>query len=382
MELSNGRINLEALNIEGCEGKHLPGSQLSPSDFGTYSYNQFHSMNALEILRETIKILRHNSFGFLAIAALLICPVSAVSLSNVLVAHSIVKRLSIRLLLVARASGLPLNPVVKQSCQRFCEMAVSTAVCFPLYITLLLLAKAGVVYSVDCSYSKKQFDVSKFCVTIRKIWRRVVSTYIWACVVIVGVLTLFLPLIVAVCNVFLIFGCTPDLIVYPGLVVGLVYSVIFAHAIITCNIAIVISVLEDASGSQALLRSSVLIRGQTQVGLLVYLGSTIGMAFVQGLFEHRVKTLSYGDGSSRIWEGPLLVIMYSFVVLIDSMMTAVFYFSCRSFHMEEASNGEVLSLLEMMNHSPRTPAATHSPRTPAATHSPRTQVLNDSNVIG
>ncbi|GAB4840063.1 hypothetical protein Ancab_020772 [Ancistrocladus abbreviatus] len=375
MEVSSDRISLEALNVEGPGGKHLRVSQLTSSDFSTYSDQQFHSMSALEILRETVKILRYNSSGLLAIAALLICPVSAVSLSNVLVGHSIVKRLSVRLLLVARTSGLPLNPVVKQSCQRFCEMAVSTAVCFPLYITLLLLSKAGVVYSVDCSYSKKQFDVSKFCVIVRKIWRRVVSTYIWACMVTVGVLTLFLVLLVAVGNVFLMIGFTPDLIVYPGVVVGLVFSIVFAHAIITCNIAIVISVLEDASGSQAMLRSTILIRGQTHVGLLMYLGSTIGMAFVQGLFEHRVKTLSYGDGSSRIWEGPLLVIMYSFVVLIDSMMTAVFYFSCRSSHIEAASNGEALSILEMMTRSPKTPAAVRSPRTPATTHSPRTPAV-------
>jgi hypothetical protein len=80
------------------------------------------------------------------------------------------------------------------------------------------------------------------------------------------------------------------------------------------------------------------------VGLLIFLGSTIGMAFIEGLFEHRVKTLSYGDGSSRIWEGPLLVIMYSFVVLIDLMMSAVFYYSCRS-HGMEASDGECLAIL-------------------------------------
>ncbi|GMH01761.1 hypothetical protein Nepgr_003600 [Nepenthes gracilis] len=100
-----------------------------------------------------------------------------------------------------------------------------------------------------------------------------------------------------------------------------------------------------------------LIKGQTHVGLLMYLGSTIWMAFVQGLFEHRVKTLSYGDGSSRIWEGPLLVIMYSFVVLIDCIMTAVFYFSCRSCSIESTSNGEVLPILEVITRSPKKPAA-------------------------
>lgn len=348
MDAFDGKISLEGLALEGSRNSQM-GSSFG---LGTQLDYQFRTMSALEILRETVRILRYNCAGFMAIAALLICPVSAVQLSNSLIDHSIVRRLTIRLLLIARTSGLPLNPVVKQSCQKFSEMVVSTSLCFPLYVTLSLLSKAAVVYSVDCTYSMKQFDTSKFCVIVRKLWKRVVVTYIWACMVIVGVLTLFLVLLVAICNVFFIFGFTSDLLVYPGIAMGLVFSVVFANAIIVCNVAVVISVLEDASGPQALLRSSVLIRGQTQVGLLMYLGTTIGMTFVQGLFEHRVKTLSYGDGSSRIWEGPLLVIMYSFVVLIDSMMNAVFYFSCRSFSME-AANGEAQPILEMATTTPK-----------------------------
>ncbi|XP_074309684.1 uncharacterized protein LOC141644125 [Silene latifolia] len=337
----------EELSFEGSGNTQIENS----INLGTNFDYQFRSMSALEILRETVRILRFNSTGFMVIAALLICPVSAVQLSNLLVDHTIVRRLTIRLLLIARTSGLPLNPVVKQSCQRFSEMAISTAVCFPLYATLSLLSKTAVVYSVDCTYSKKQFDASKFCVIAKKLWRRVVVTYLWACMMIVGVVTLFLVLLVALCNVIMIMGFSLDWILYPGMVFGLVFSIVFANAIIVCNIAVVISVLEDAWGPQALLRSSVLIRGQTQVGLLMYLMSTIGMAFVQGLFEHRVKTLSYGNGSSRVWEGPLLVLMHSFVVLIDSMMTAVFYFSCRSFNLEEA-NGEAQSIMEMITATP------------------------------
>ncbi|KAL8161476.1 hypothetical protein V2J09_012965 [Rumex salicifolius] len=113
----------------------------------------------------------------------------------------------------------------------------------------------------------------------------------------VAVIAFFLVLLVVICNMFLVFGFSPELIFYPGVLGGLVFSVVFANVIIICNVAIVISVLEDASGPQALLRSSMLIRGQTHVGLLMYLGSTIGTAFVQGLFEHMVKKLSYRDGS-------------------------------------------------------------------------------------
>ncbi|KAF5449570.1 hypothetical protein F2P56_030002, partial [Juglans regia] len=337
MEVAYGtppRNRLDHLKKDGSEETHLRKLELESSDNVTVPNSQFRSMNALEILRESVKILRYNLSGFMMITALLICPLAAVFLPNVLANHSIVRRLIIELLLVAKSSGLPLTSLVKQSCQRFAEMVVSSAMCFPLYITMSLLSKAAVVYSVDCSYSRKKFSVSKFYVIIAKIWRRLVSTYLWVCILVVGCVTLFCVLLVAVCNAFAVIGLSPGMIVYAAVMAGLVFSVIFANAIIICNIAIVISVLEDVSGHHAMLRSSVLIKGQTQVGLLIFLGSTVGMAFIEGLFEHRVKTLSYGDGSSRIWEGPLLVVMYSFVLLIDSIMSAVFYFSCISSNVE------------------------------------------------
>jgi len=348
MEISSGgcspRIRVDHLKKEGSDETRLRQAlELELSDHN----HEIQSMNALDILRETIRILRFNSWAFMIIAFLLICPVSAVLLSNVLVDESVVKNLTIRLMLVAETSGLPLRPMIKQSCQRFADTVIASAMCFPLYATLLLLSKTAVVYSVDCTYSRKKFDGSKFCVIVAKFWRKILATYMWACTVIVGCITMFCVFLVAFCSALAVLGFSPNVVVYAALMVGLVFSVVFANAIIICSVALVISVLEDVSGAQAMLRSSILIKGQTQVGLLIYLGSTIGMAFVEGLFEHRVKTLSYGDGSSRMWEGPLLVIMYSFVVLVDSMMSAVFYFSCRSFSMEN-SNGDGNSILETM----------------------------------
>lgn len=350
MEISSA-VSPRIHSVVGNNGKNdfsdLQDVEFQSADNGERSSHHFHSMNALEILRETVRILRYNTTSLIGIAALLICPVSAVLLSNVLADHSIVKTLTIRLLLVAKSSGLPLKPFIRQSCQKFSETAVSAALGFPLYITLSLLSKAAVVYTVDCTYSKKKFDLSKFYVIINKIWKRIVVTYLWTCVVIVSCLTSFFVLLISVSSLFSVMGFPPDLILYPALVLGLIFSIILANSIIICSTAVVISVLEDVSGSQALLRSSSLIKGQTQVGLLIFLGSTIGMAIVEGLFEHRVKTLSYGNGSSRIWEGPLLVIMYSFVVLIDSMMSAVFYFSCKSSRME-ASNIESQPVLDVL----------------------------------
>ncbi|XP_031265671.1 uncharacterized protein LOC116124106 [Pistacia vera] len=331
--------------MEGSEDTHLQDLELESSNHGNdVSDPHFHATSALEILRETVRILRFNCSAFMLIAALLICPVSALLLSKVLVDRSIVKKLTVRLLLVAKASGLQLRPFIKQLSHNISEMAVSSTMCFPMFITLSLLSKVVVAYSVDCTYSKKQVDFSKFFGVIRKIWRRPVETYLWVCMVISGCLTTFFVLLVAVCSSLSVVGFAP-LVGYAAIIVGLVFSVVFAIAIIICNTGIVICVLEDVSGAQALLRSGYLIKGQTQVGLVIFLGSTIGMAFIEWLFDHRVTTLSYGDGSSRLWEGPLLVMMYSFVVLIDSMTNAVFYFSCK-YYRTEASSAECQSILE------------------------------------
>ncbi|GER48308.1 ATP synthase subunit beta [Striga asiatica] len=223
------------------------------------------------------------------------CPsnllVSAVVLSNVLVDQSPVKRLTFRLMLVAKSSGLPLRPFVKHSCYKLSEVVVSATMCFPLFVTLSLLSKAVVIYSVDCTYSRKKFDYSKFYVIIFKIWS-IVFTYMWVCVVISGCLTLFLVFLVVVNSVFLTMGFPPDLSLYPVMVVGFIFSIVIVNAIIMCNIGVVISVLEDVLGPHLLRSIS-----------LIFLGLAMGLAIVEGLFEHRVKTLSYGDGSSRIWEG-------------------------------------------------------------------------------
>ncbi|RAL40110.1 hypothetical protein DM860_008250 [Cuscuta australis] len=290
----------------------------------------FHSTSALEILRETVRVLRFNSTGFLSIMALLIFPVSGFLLSNVFVNQSLVKKLTVRLLVLVRSSGISLGPFVEQFARKSSEMVVAAAVSFPLCATLLLLSRAAVVYSVDCTYSRELFDSLKFYVMMTKIWKRIVFTYLWASTAVSGCLTLFLVVIVAITTLFSMLGFPPNLIIYPPIVLGVIFAILLANCIVICNIAIVVSVLEDVFGLQALLRSVSLIKGKTRVGLLVCFGTTVGLEFVKGLFDRRVKTLSYGDGSSRLWEGPLLVIMHSFLLLLDSMMYAVLYFCCKS----------------------------------------------------
>ncbi|KAI3744461.1 hypothetical protein L1987_57542 [Smallanthus sonchifolius] len=314
---------------------------MEPPDSNTIlrSDQLFPHTNSFQILRETVRILMYNPTTFIAIGTLLISPVSAVHLSNLLVDQSIVKYTTKTLLLVLKSSGLPSIPFVQQSCQKFAEIAISSMASFPLYCTLLLVSKAAVVYSVECTYSRKKFVSSKFYVILKTIWRRIISTYLLICALIVGCLALFMILLICVTRLLYVIGFSRDSIVCIVVIFGLVFLVFLAHTLIVCDLSMVISVWEDISGTQALVRSRVLISGQTQVGLMIFVGSAIGMAFVKGLFEHRVKSLSYGDRYSRVWERPVLVLVYSFVVLIDFMMSTVFFFSCKSYSLEAVECG-------------------------------------------
>ncbi|WOL01695.1 hypothetical protein Cni_G10412 [Canna indica] len=301
-------------------------------------------MSALEILRETVRILRAEPSPFMSALAVLICPVSAFLLSGALAPSAATSSLASRFAHLATGSGLPPALTVLKLCHYFAAALISAAACLPLLATVLLLARSSITYSVACAYAGKKALRAEFFTLVGRIWRRLLSTFLWDCAAISACLSLFVALLLIVCNALSIMGYPPEIIIYPAMLILLFFSMGYAHTIIVCNLASVISVLEEVSGLRALLRSVNLIKGQTQAGLLIFLGSTIGMTFVQGLFEHRVKTLSYGDGSSRLWEGPLLVFMYSFVALIDSMMSAVFYFSCRSSIIEEVD--EDVNLLE------------------------------------
>lgn len=316
-------------------------------DHENVSHFQFQSNSVLEILRECVRILRFNLSGFMSIVTLLISPVSAASLSNVFASPSVVNKLSFRLIALTKFTGLSLGTSVEHSCQKLSEVLVSLVVCFPLYITLSLMSKAAVVYAVDSTYARKEFDSSKFGVLVSKVWMRVVSTYLCACLLVAACVIGFLVVLIVLCNLFFVFGFSADLIIYPLIALGLAFCVVFANAIVISKVGIVVSVLEDVSGAQALFRSWTLISRHTQTGISIVLGSSIGMAFVEELFEHRVNKISYGDGSSRLWEGPLLVLMYSFVVLIDTMMNAVFYFSCKtqSLHPSDEDEEELLRLV-------------------------------------
>ncbi|KAF8664184.1 hypothetical protein HU200_054880 [Digitaria exilis] len=269
-------------------------------------------MNALEILRETVRVLRGDPHAFTSILFLLLCPASGC------------------LLLSAAAldgpsccrwpGGSSSRPRRRGSRSRISSgrwrhhlaaTLVSSLVSFPALLTLLLAARAAVAYSVAAVYAGKPLAAGTSPPSRAARGRASLPRTCSGAPPSPPASSLSLDSSSPSAPRSRPCSTRPTLSSCAGLFTVLAYSVMYAHTIIICNLGGVIAVLEEVAGFNALRRSVQLMRGQTHVGLLIFLGSTIGLAFVEGLFEHRVKTLSYGDGSSRLWEGPLLVLMYS-----------------------------------------------------------------------
>lgn len=101
------------------------------------------------------------------------------------------------------------------------------------------------------------------------------------------------------------------------------FCVAFAHIVVVGNLARVLSVLEGESGGfDSLMKGKRLLEGRRQVALSMALLSSVGFRVVECLFEFRVC-----KGNSP-WEAPILVSMYSAVLVWDAVVTVVFYYAC------------------------------------------------------
>ncbi|KAF8388997.1 hypothetical protein HHK36_025682 [Tetracentron sinense] len=86
----------------------------------------------------------------------------------------------------------------------------------------------------------------------------------------------------------------------------------------------VLVVLEsECYGYESLMKAKNLIEGRRQTALVMALLSNVGLRLVECLFEFRMcKGMS-------VWEGPMLISMYSLVLVMETVMNVVFYYTCK-----------------------------------------------------
>ncbi|GMQ10817.1 hypothetical protein CsSME_00053673 [Camellia sinensis var. sinensis] len=113
---------------------------------------------------------------------------------------------------------------------------------------------------------------------------------------------------------------------------AIAYSIVLANTLIICNLASVSSGMDKCGGYLALLKACLLIRGRTGTALALAVPVNIALSVVEALFQYRVVRAFYGaksSFSSMAIEGFLIAYLYSIIVVIDTIVSCVFFKSCQ-----------------------------------------------------
>lgn len=325
--------NSEALDVSALTRSHEPSHHYH--EVLARHADRFGAMGALDVLRESITIFRANASTLMSLMLLLICPVSTLFLSHALLHGKLANKLAARLYASAGSIGLlHYLSLVKSIYESLSQVFLSYVFAAPVLFSVWLLAKASIIYIVSSTYTGKPVSFYSSLGAGVRLWKRVFCTYFWNCLILVGFGTTAATIFLLVVSLLDTLQFSADLIFLMELALGLFYSVIFAQVLVIGNLANVVSILEEEYGLAALSSSFHLIKGKIQVALSLFCGTLLVTVMVESLYQYRVIGIppsNYAiNTASRMWEGPLLVFMYSFLLLLDAIMGCVFYFTCKS----------------------------------------------------
>ncbi|KAL2603222.1 hypothetical protein R1flu_019714 [Riccia fluitans] len=313
--------------VPSWEGDHRPRKR----------FNGLLPLDTLDIMREAARLLRRHSDLLTTLTAVLICPISIIVLTHVLVTHKIIDWLAVRVEM-SMLEGSPATefhtPQMKFIYQKLAEFWVTSVVSFPLAVTMDSLAKASVVYTVASTYAGLKVSFGDILHrVVPRVWFRLAMTYIFCCLLFVALGVVVILGMQLLNGVFVALNVSSVIAFALVCTIGLLCGGIFLFGRMLLNVATSACVLEDLVGFKALVRTFFLIQGRMQVGIWSYIVPASCTAFLALLFAYRVTDSNeYTEyNSSASWEGPLLVLMHSFVYLFDHIMSTVFYFTCPTF---------------------------------------------------
>lgn len=93
-----------------------------------------------------------------------------------------------------------------------------------------------------------------------------------------------------------------------------------------------LSGMEGRGGYLAILKACVIIRGRTSMALFLALPVSVALAAIEALFQFRIVRAYGVDGKAGFamaLEGILIAYLYSIFVVLDTIVAAMFYKSCK-----------------------------------------------------
>ncbi|XP_039158211.1 uncharacterized protein LOC104420150 [Eucalyptus grandis] len=129
------------------------------------------------------------------------------------------------------------------------------------------------------------------------------------------------------------FSVGPALGIALAVILLILYVVGFVYITMICQLASVISVLEDAYGRKAMTKSKGLIKGKMDLRVWCFFGVLVCSVLVQALFGSLVALDAVPLGV-KIGIELICMMLLSMLVLFNLIVQTMIYFVCKSYHHE------------------------------------------------
>ncbi|KAM7269701.1 hypothetical protein ACFE04_025198 [Oxalis oulophora] len=277
-----------------------------------------------KIIRKSIYTFLQNYHHFTSTGALLAFPSSAA----ILLSQSyppLLPTIYLRLNSLFQASGFPPSSLFFYFLNLKLSQTISSSILtFPFAITFLLLAKSCIIRTLK---NPKPSSLP----SIFTIFSHLYSTYLTNSLLILSAnATSFAIIFFAFTFLEGLGFSSPDFFLL-SVSVAVVYSVLLSNVLVICNLALVLSGMENSGGYLSILKAFFLIRGRTLTALALAVPVNLSLAAIEALFQFRVvRAYNYAGKASysMALEGMFIAYLYSIFLVLETVVSCIFFKSC------------------------------------------------------
>ncbi|XP_022753577.1 uncharacterized protein LOC111301838 [Durio zibethinus] len=214
---------------------------------------------------------------------------------------------------------------------------------FTLFFIFSLLSTAAVVYTIACIYTVRELTFKKVMSVVPKVWKRLMVTF----------LCTFVAMVVYHVVAFVVFFIwatsigARDMGIAVFVVLTILYIIGFLYLTVIWHLASIVSVLEEAYGFQAMVKSKNLIKGKLLVATVIFLKLNITQQIIQYAFQRLVVHGSTMGMASRVVYAIICFLLLSKLFLFGLVIQTVIYFVCKSYHHENIDKSALADHLEV-----------------------------------
>lgn len=290
---------------------------------------------AYRVLRSSVYAFCHGYHFFVSIAALFALPVSAsILLSQTYITYSpfSLHLITSRFHSLFHAAGFPASSKLFSILSLMLSQTIfSTILTLPFTFTFLLLAKASIILIIrEFPYRKNSPPPFP---SLLNLYCPLLLTHLFTSFIILSAnASIFALLFLAFSAAELIGLSSTNSLLLVSVAGAVLYSVVIANAVVTCNLAIIVSAMEKGSGYLPVLKACMLIRGRVATALSVSLFTNLALAAVEALFQYRIMRsyhLSSKLNSSIVGEAFTIAYMHSVLTVLEIIGSCFFYRSCK-----------------------------------------------------